>query len=140
MAAGDWRRGTGLPEGAHTSDNNLQILTALEQLHIEECDPSLTHIGEMAALRELKLRDVTVQNLPDLIRLTTLHSLITDADGESGKELINELEYLSAGFGELGLLKDLTPDLIGLTALGSLMIEYGGKLRELRGISASWGR
>ena len=61
----------------------------------------------MAALRELGLHDVTVQNLPDLIRLTDLQSLIIDAYGESGKELSDELEYLPAGFGELGLLKDL---------------------------------
>ena len=40
--------------------NDLPILTALEQLHIEQCDPSLTHIGEMAALRELQPRDVAV--------------------------------------------------------------------------------
>jgi hypothetical protein len=49
--------------------NDLSILTALEQLHIEECDLSLTYIREIAALRELKLSDVTVQNLPDPIRL-----------------------------------------------------------------------
>jgi hypothetical protein len=66
--------------------NDLSILTVLEQLHIEECYPSLTYIGEIAALRELKLRDVTMQNLPDLIRLTSLQSLIIDAYGQSGKD------------------------------------------------------
>jgi hypothetical protein len=118
----------------------------LEQLHIEQCDPSLTHIGEMAALRELGLHDVTVQNLPDLICLTALQSLIIDAYGESGKELSDELEYLPAGFGELGLLKHLElccldglqemPDLIGLTVLQDLVISDCPKLKRIGKLGA----